>query len=498
MYSPKKIHALIEKVNQLEETALAAEHENSKLLHQVNPVHIASARNLLHYLAFRTFDLREFQNELLYMAISSSSHSEGCVLNHLQSIKLLLNTIAGDNCEDFVFDPLDSAASTHLLKTNTAALFGASSHAQTKIMVTLPGEAASDYTLLHDLVKGGMNIARINTAHDNVADWENMVLNVKKAAKALRKQVKVYMDIEGPKLRTGVIKALASQTDKKTLPYILLFQGSKLKIVREIKDGHGGENPQISLTLPHVFDFVKKGERIWFDDGKLGGTILSANHDSMTVEITFAPPTGFKLKAEKGINFPDTHLELPPITKEDLKHLSFIALHADMVGFSFVQTADDVRLLQKHLHQLNREDMGIILKIETKQAFDNLPAMLFAAMKSAHCGIMIARGDLAIEIGFLRMAEVQEEILWLAEAAHMPVIWATQVLEHQVKRGIATRAEISDVVKSVQAECVMLNKGPYILEAMKTIQDIDHRMAFHQEKKWKMLRSLNVAKAFFE
>jgi pyruvate kinase len=218
----------------------------------------------------------------------------------------------------------------------------------------------------------------------------------------------------------------------------------------------------------------------------------------MVVEITHAPEEGFKLKPEKGINFPDSNLNVSSLTKEDLNHLVFIAKYADMVGYSFVQRPADVILLQKHLKRLKREDIGIILKIETNLAFKNLPALLFAVMRSKHCGVMIARGDLAVEIGYLRIAEVQEEILWLAEAAHLPVIWATQVLETQIKKGIATRAEISDVVKSVRAECVMLNKGPYILEAIKTLKDIDKRMAAHEDKKRKILRSLHVAKAFME
>jgi pyruvate kinase len=281
-------------------------------------------------------------------------------------------------------------------------------------------------------------------------------------------------------------------------PHILLHKGSRLKITKDPTEGHGGEHPVISLTMPRILDHVKCNERVWFDDGLLGGIICEKNDKYLEAEITIAPETGFKLKAEKGVNFPDSNIEVPAITAEDLTHLRFIAKNADMVGFSFVQTAEDIFALQKNLKKMKREDMGIILKIETQLSFKNLPSLLFAAMRSERCGIMVARGDLAVEIGYSRMAEVQEEILWLAEAAHMPVIWATQVLETQVKKGVATRAEISDVVKAVRAECVMLNKGPHILEAIATVKDIDKRMAAHEDKKRKILRSLQVAKAFLE
>jgi pyruvate kinase len=141
-------------------------------------------------------------------------------------------------------------------------------------------------------------------------------------------------------------------------------------------------------------------------------------------------------------------------------------------------------------------DIGIILKIETKGSFANLPLLLFQAMRSPKTGIMIARGDLAVELGLLRMAEVQEEIMWIAEAAHVPVIWATQVLDRQIKKGSPTRAEISDVVKATRAECALLNKGKHVIDAIKTFENIDRRMAAHEYKMHKMLRELNIATSF--
>jgi pyruvate kinase len=189
---------------------------------------------------------------------------------------------------------------------------------------------------------------------------------------------------------------------------------------------------------------------------------------------------------------PDSQLDLPALTDKDIQDLEIVAQEADMVGLSFVQKPDDVALLRSHLHRLKRDDMGLVLKIETLRGFENLPELMLAAMASVSSGIMIARGDLAVECGFERMAEVQEEILCCAEAAHVPVIWATQVLESMAKTGLPSRAEISDAGLGVRAECVMLNKGPFINEAIRTLDDILRRMAGHQNKKRPLLRALRA------
>jgi pyruvate kinase len=255
---------------------------------------------------------------------------------------------------------------------------------------------------------------------------------------------------------------------------------------------------QIGVSLPEFFDGVKAGEPIWLDDGKIGGVIRKVAPAQVSVEITQARPVGEKLGAEKGINVPESHLHLSPFTNEDLEALPFVVRNADVVGYSFVRTEADVLELQSHLTKLGGEKLGIILKIETREGFDHLPRLLLAAMRSRAVGVMIARGDLAVECGYQRLAEVQEEILWICEAAHMPVIWATQVLESLAKNGIPSRAEITDAAMGERAECVMLNKGPYIVAAVRTLGDILRRMQPHHEKKNSMLRKLHLAVAFHD
>jgi pyruvate kinase len=253
---------------------------------------------------------------------------------------------------------------------------------------------------------------------------------------------------------------------------------------------------QIGVSLPQILDHAKPGDPVWFDDGKIGGVIRTVNAEGVSLEITQARPEGEKLGAEKGINLPETQIDIPALTLEDLETLKFIVQHADLVGYSFVRTESDVRQLLDRLEKMGGGHLGLVLKIETRKAFDNLPKLILAAMRTRSIGIMIARGDLAVECGYQRLAEIQEEVLWICEAAHVPVIWATQVLESLAKKGIPSRSEITDAAMGERAECVMLNKGPYAVTTVRVLADILKRMQAHQEKKRSMMRQLGLAATF--
>jgi pyruvate kinase len=311
-----------------------------------------------------------------------------------------------------------------------------------------------------------------------------------------------------PRAKKSVPKALRRAHVGAIFPKeqpLRLSVGDTLVLTRSLEPGRPAKYDKkkqlvsparIGVTLPEFFDCVRTGEPIAFDDGKIGGIIREVTHDKVSVEITHARPTGEKLGAEKGVNVPESVLCLSSLTKDDLEALKFVVKHADIVGYSFVRKQADVHELQARLAELGGENLGIILKIETREGFEQLPRLLLAAMRSRAVGVMIARGDLAIECGYQRLAEVQEEILWICEAAHMPVIWATQVLESLAKTGVPSRAEVTDAAMGERAECVMLNKGPYIVTAVRILDDILRRMQSHQEKKRSMLRKLHVASAF--
>ncbi len=284
--------------------------------------------------------------------------------------------------------------------------------------------------------------------------------------------------------------------------FLTLKTGDELVITRDIVPGReatrdsGGRiltPATIGCTIPEVFDDARSGESIWFDDGKIGGVIERIEDRKVMVRIVHAGIDGSKLRADKGINLPESALRLSALTEKDIEDLAFICENADAVGLSFANSAADVDSIHGQIDWLGTGHPAIILKIETQRGFEHLPDMLLAAMESPCCGVMIARGDLAVECGFERLAEVQEQILWICEAAHVPVIWATQVLETLAKEGMPSRAEITDAAMGHRAECVMLNKGPHVLHAVRSLDDILTRMQAHQTKKQAMLRELHLA-----
>ena len=260
-------------------------------------------------------------------------------------------------------------------------------------------------------------------------------------------------------------------------------------------DGRVLEPAFVSCALPEVFAGVRVGEPILFDDGKIRGTIRDVTEDRLRVEITAVAGGAAKLKAEKGINLPETDLDLPALTAKDVNDLAFVAKDADMVALSFVQRPEDIEALLAEIARLDVSRLGIVLKIETQSAFNRLPMLLLASMRNPPMAVMVARGDLGVEVGFERLSEVQEEILWLCEAAHVPVIWATQVLESLAKGGMPSRAEVTDAAMGSRAECVMLNKGPYIRETLRFLIDVLGRMEEHQHKKASRLRKLHVSES---
>jgi len=261
------------------------------------------------------------------------------------------------------------------------------------------------------------------------------------------------------------------------------------------EEGNLKELAHISCTLPEIFDHVKPGEEVYFNDGKIEGVVKERHPDHLLIEITGTSKKGGKLKADKGINFPNSELGVSGLTPKDKRDLKFVAKHADAVNYSFVNNIDDVQELLDELKEL-QADIGIILKIETKEAYRNLPGILMKAMENYPVGVMIARGDLAIEAGWKNFAIIQEEIMQMCEAAHLPDIWATQVLENLAKKGTPTRAEITDAAMAQRADCIMLNKGPYIIKAVRMLDKVVSKMQRIQRKKVTILPKLEFSEGF--
>jgi pyruvate kinase len=237
---------------------------------------------------------------------------------------------------------------------------------------------------------------------------------------------------------------------------------------------------------------INVGDPVVFDDGKIEGVVRSVSASEVHITVTQAKRNGSNLKSERRINFPESKLHHEGLTEKDLRDLDFAIHYADMVALSFVNSTADVTALQDELQRRGGGHLGILLKIETARAFREFPRLLLAAMRTFPVGVIIARGDLAVECGREHLADLQEALLELCEAAHVPVVWATQVLDRLAKKGVATRAEITDASMSQRAECVMLGKGPYVCRAIRTLDDIIRRTQTRQSKKIARLRALDI------
>lgn len=435
---------------------------------------LPSAVNLAHYLAFRQSDLRDIQPGLQALGLSTLGRSEAHVMASLDAVITSLRHITGDG-EDPYPEAGAFTSGPAALQENQNRIFGKDpAGPRTRIMVTLPSEAAQDAGLLVALIGEGADCVRINCAHDDEEAWAAMIRHAREAATALGRDVKVAMDLAGPKIR---IREVDVEKDTR------LFPGDRFMIVDAL--AKKCPLPQVTLSHPQLLDQLAPETALWMDDGKLGARVVVNADRAVTAEVTFARSKGYRLKPEKGFNLPGLELDIPALTQEDLSHLGFVAANADIIGYSFVQSPADIRRLVDELAtRMNGRPLpALMLKIETPLAVRNLPRLLVQAGTQMPVTVMIARGDLAVEIGLQRLSEIQEEILWLCEAAHVPVVWATQVLETLVKEGAATRAETTDAAMGQRAECVMLNKGPHLVEAVAFLDGILRRMDRHQNKK---------------
>jgi pyruvate kinase len=445
------------------------------------------ALNLAHYLTLRHRDLRGLQDALMTYGLSSLGRLEGRVLANLDAVIGALAAMCGTMP---AHHPRRRAffRGERLLRANTDELFGPAAVGLSRpaILVTLPSEAASKVEFMIALLRNGANAVRINCAHDDPQSWAAMIRNLRAAETATGRRACVLADLAGPKVRIGRISVAPDRARLAIGDEFLLVAGPFAALDRF--------PVQATCEPAGIVQRLAEGDPVFLDDGKLSGIVERNVPEGVVVRVRHTGPKGFKLKPEKGLNVPMTELGLLALTDEDRHSLDFVAQHADLIGYSFVQSAADVRLLQEELAKRRPTDwarIGLIAKIETPVAVRNLPEIIVQAARHQPFGVMIARGDLAVEIGFERLAETQEEILWLCEAAHVPVIWATQVLESLVKKGIPTRGDMTDAAMSARAECVMLNKGPYVAEAVAMLDRLLVRMTQNQSKKTPKLRRLN-------
>ncbi len=442
--------------------------------------------NLAHYLALRHHDLRSLQRRLMCLGLSSLGRLESRVLPTLDAVIGALGALAGRPVPVAMPSESDFFVGEVRLAEAARDLIGpAHPTRRTRIMVTLPSEAATKPDFLLDLAKAGMDVARINCAHDGPEAWRAMAAHVRAAGAAVGREIAVLMDIAGPKIRTAEVVLPEKKARLVAGDRVRLVASGKPRVCDRVKFSAG-------VSLPEMVTRLSVGDRVRYDDGKLEAVVESLADGEAVILVQKTKAGGTRLKPEKGINLPDTSLGLSPLTAKDETDLATVIECGDIIGYSFVSRPEDIDLLEEVLKRygVGGRSLGLIAKIEQPEAVRNLPALIARARRRGPFGIMIARGDLAAEIGFERLAEMQEEILWICEAASVPAIWATQVLEDLVREGIPTRGEMTDAAMAVRAECVMLNKGPAVAQAVELLDRLLSRMDEHIQKKTPTLRAL--------
>lgn len=431
-----------------------------------------SKENLKAYNLLRKKHTFELESMLLQAGFTTFSN----IHPHIHySIHKMQNNYNMKKIHDLKDTPLTPEVSHQIKQNRNVSLLGKN---KTSIMVTLQASMLENPKIIHDLLSQGMNIARINCAHDSPAIWKRLVETIRRAESELGMNgppCKIHMELAGPKIRVKKIYYPEKHTENER-PFFNVKQGDIITIAREnyATDLSLKKDKIFSINSPKALWNVQVKDRVYFNDGKIIGQVCFVKEETIGIEVIKTTKKSVKIREESGVNFPDSfvHFIMPAITETDIEILPLVYELSDTIGLSFVHYPRDLEKFRELLSSFPPKNIGVIAKIETKEAFHNLTKIIIEGLSFDAFGIMIARGDLAIELGFTNLASIQEEIIHLCQAAHIPFIWATGVLENLTKKGMPLRSEMTDAFHGLQADCVMLNKGDYIIEAVKTVNDL--------------------------
>jgi pyruvate kinase len=320
-----------------------------------------------------------------------------------------------------------------------------------KIVATL---GPSSIDKIESMIEAGVDVFRLNFSHADHKTHKHSIKLIREIAKKLNSKTAILQDISGPKIRIGEING-----------FLELKRGDKIKLVKS--------NPKsmydLTISYPEIIDDVQIGEYVFFADGSIRTKVIDKDNNSLTLQVK----NDGVLSSKKGVNFPQSKLKISAITPKDEKDLVFGAKNGvDIVAISFVNSKEDILKAKKILKENNSSAM-LVAKIETKQAVENLDEILETAD-----GVMVARGDLGIEIGIEKVPVIQKKIIRKANRLKKPVITATQMLLSMVNSPFPTRAEVSDVANAVMdgTDAVMLSDettvGKYPVKAVETLRKV--------------------------
>jgi pyruvate kinase len=336
---------------------------------------------------------------------------------------------------------------------------------KTKIIATL-GPATTKPDVIEKVILAGMDVARVNFSHGTAEDHRERVRAVRDISERLDRAVACLQDLSGPKIRTGAISPPEG---------VELVNGATFVITTEDVPG---DARRVSTTYKELPRDLKPGNRLLLDDGLIELAVTAVDGEEVTTEVV----AGGFLKSNKGINLPGVSLSAPALTEKDKRDITLgLELDVDFIAMSFVRRKEDIRELRSLLQHYGREDLHIIAKIERPEALDNLIEILNVAD-----GVMVARGDLGVELSPERVPTIQKQIIREANQRGRPVITATQMLESMVSHPVPTRAEASDVANAILdgTDALMLSaetaSGKYPVEAVKQMA----RIAEHTDSNW--------------
>ncbi len=354
---------------------------------------------------------------------------------------------------------------------------------RTKIVCTL-GPASESEETLRELIKNGLNVCRMNFSHGSHEEHKGRMDLVKKVREELGKPTAILLDTKGPEIRTG-------QFDS---PEVLLEEGQTFTIT--MKDVIGNKD-MCTVSYKGLATDVTAGDTILIDDGLVGLTVKQVNGDDIVCEVQ---NSGI-VKNHKGVNVPGVKVNLPAITEKDRSDIEFgIQQGIDFIAASFVRKVSDVMAIREILEENNAKDIKIISKIENQEGVDNLDEII-----SISDGIMVARGDLGVEIPTEEIPIVQKLMIKKCNEAGKPVITATQMLDSMMRNPRPTRAEVTDVANAIYdgTDAVMLSgetaAGKYPVEAVKIMAQIARRteetIDYNKALKNKVNQAVNVTDA---
>ena len=309
---------------------------------------------------------------------------------------------------------------------------------KTKIIATL-GPACMDGNILNKMLKAGTDMIRINASHnENSDDLVDLIKLVRSSAAEVEKNTGIFLDLQGPKIRLGTFKN-GKTLIKKRQQFILTSRNIS------------GNSKEAHISYSNFYQDVKEKDIIYIDDGKIILKVEAIQEKDVICRVM----RGGKLSDNKGVNLPMTEMSVNPFTKKDKEDtLNAIKAGVDYIALSFVSSAKNIRDFRSFLNNNNGEQIQIIAKIERQKAVDNLNEIIESAD-----AIMVARGDLGVEVGIEKVPQIQKRIIYKCNKKVKPVIVATQMLESMIKAELATRAEVSDVANAIYDNCdaVMLS-----------------------------------------